>query len=234
MLHAIISIHDLAPDTFSRVSGLIDSLPAIGRKKLSLLVIPGGAWQPQQIHQLQQWQREGMRLCGHGWHHRARSVRGIYHRLHAWLISRDAAEHLALSRSELKNLVQRNFDWFAEHDLEAPDCYVPPAWAMGKLNAQDLQDLPFRYYENTSGYVDSATGRHIALPLAGFEADQVWRQWSLNVWNGINRAASSRRRPLRISIHPYDAEYRLKDALRRYLEAVTETYCYRELPLSTA
>jgi predicted deacetylase len=228
-MQALLTLHDVMPHTLPRVRDLIERLPAAALPRLALLVVPGLPWDRDQLVQLRQWQRKGLMLAGHGWEHRCRRITTTYHQLHSRFVSRQAAEHLSLTRDELMDLVRDCHQWFGKQGLGEPDYYVPPAWAIGALTRDDLRHLPFRYYEDTGGIYDSLTGRYARLPLAGFEADKPWRRHSLRLWNALNSRLSSAQRPLRLSIHPYDAELLLANDMWRMLEQVTIWRDYRAL-----
>lgn len=228
-MKALVSIHDVAPHNLETVGNLITRLPAPCRDKLVLLVIPGHNWQPHQVEQLQRWQSDGITLAGHGWHHNCQHLRGWYHRLHSQLISRNAAEHLSLKKNQILELLSRNRQWFINNNLEAPDLYVPPAWAMGAVSGKELQASPFRYFETTRGIFDARYQRWKTLPLAGFEADTRLRALTLGLWNRLNTAVASTTHPLRISIHPGDAGLYLREEMWAMLEEVEEGCGYGEV-----
>jgi len=220
-LPAVISLHDVMPDTLNETEELLsDWLADVPPERVALLVVPGLNWQPAQLDRLREWERLGYELAGHGWIHQVRRVKTLYHRLHSTLISRQAAEHLSLSENELVTLLNDNYHWFQHHDFKTPELYVPPAWAMGQLNTATLQRLPFRFYESTSGLLDSQQNRFQRLPLAGFEADRRWRSPCLRAWNGINRVATASQRPIRLSIHPFDHRNYLASSLKQWLSRV--------------
>jgi len=217
-LPSLVSIHDVMPDTLELVRQILERLDTLGVSRVTLLVVPGMDWNEKQMASLNEFQNQGFELAGHGWLHRARHIRGFYHRLHSALLSRNAAEHLALDNSELLQMVDNCYRWFGANDLTAPNFYVPPAWAMGALSKVDLQRLPFRYYETLSGILDSDSGRFFTLPLTGYEADNRFRVASLSVFNGLNLArARLTGSPLRIGIHPYDFQHGLSDSLLQHL-----------------
>ncbi len=227
---AIISIHDVMPQTLGEVSWVLDHwLADFPPASLALLVVPGLDWAPKQLDTLRAWQVKGYELAGHGWFHRVRRVSTLQHRLHSHLISRQAAEHLSLETTELVDLLTQNYQWFSKHDFKKPELYVPPAWAMGQLDFATLERLPFRYYEFTSGLLDSERRQYRRLPLAGFEADCRWRVPFLWGWNGLNRILASSQRPLRLSIHPYDHRLLLARTLRRWLTEKVRPVPYRSL-----
>jgi len=228
-LNAILSIHDVAPATLERVESIIARLPDDVEENLILLVIPGLDWQPHQIDVLRRWQDRGYTLAGHGWLHKTERITRLYHKLHSLFVSRDVAEHLSLTSSEIVGLMQRNYDWFKMNSLQAPDCYVPPAWALGKITPQSLTQTPYEFIETTRGYIKVSNNEKRALPLVGYEADTTLRKLTLLAWNAINEAMSTNNKPLRISIHPFDTDYLLSDSLWACLNRVTHFQSYRSV-----
>ena len=179
-----------------------------------MLVVPGRDWTARQIAVLGRWQRDGHELVGHGWHHRAAATRGWRHRLHSLLISRGVAEHLAHDANGIEALIVECHAWFVDNGLGAPDLYVPPAWAMGSISKQRLQDLPFLHYEVLLGIIDAASGRFNLLPLVGFEADTIWRALLLRLSNAVNVSVARHFGfPLRIAIHPHDLSLHMAEDL---------------------
>ncbi len=233
-LNALISIHDVCPETLSRVEKIIALLPEPCKAQLLLLVIPGKAWSTADLQKLHQFQDQGFELAGHGWTHKCKKIQGIYHKLHAALISRDCAEHLALSNRQIKTLLIKNHAWFEENGLKAPEYYVPPAWAMGKISRRELNDMPFRFFESQSGIYDSQGSRFIKLPVVGFEADNTFRKICLLAWNSINCKLASKTQPARIGIHPYDCELLLASSMTAILEKVVEPQPYKALFAQTS
>ncbi len=219
-MHATVSIHDVMPHTLSGVQSLVELIPEQQKSKVLLLIVPGLEWSSGQIDILKQFCDDGFALAGHGWHHQTPYIRSFYHRIHSLLVSRQVAEHLSYTRKELYALLQRNYEWFEQQKLPMPEVYVPPAWAMGKLTREDFKMLPFRYYEMTQSLYDSATDRFKRLPLVGFEADTWLRENFLRSWNSLNRWLASSTKPLRISLHPYDLDYRLSKQLRQLIESI--------------
>lgn len=215
---ALLSIHDVMPETLDRVERILDFCETADAGPVTLLVVPGRAWQANDIDRLRSWQQAGHELAAHGWHHRIPRYGGVYHQLHAALLSRNVAEHLALRPEEVEALMGRSQAWFATHDLPAPSLYVPPAWALGRLPAGAFSRLPFARIEVLRGLIELPAGRLDPLPLVGFEADTAWRAAILGGWNRLQqRRARMRRRPLRIGIHPDDPDLRLGRDLRELL-----------------
>ena len=226
---ALFSIHDVMPRTLQQVGGLVELCRQHGVDSPTLLVVPGGPWQPADLQQLRQWEASGCELAGHGWDHRCRTIRGLKHRLHSMILSRDVAEHLALRGDEIIALMIRCGQWFHDQALAAPTLYVPPAWALGAVTQTQLSAVPFRLVETLSGIRATRDAWRRNLPLVGFEADNTFRQWSLSIVNRVMRFCTSERRPLRVGIHPADRELRMADDLLRTLRLPWEPVSYASL-----
>ncbi len=218
----LFSVHDVMPHTLDRVSGILAGLEAAGAGSASLLVVPGTGWTGETLDRLHGFLARGHTLAGHGWYHRCSRIRGLKHRLHSALISRDVAEHLALDAAGIEALIRRCGEWFPRHGLPQPDTYVPPAWAMGAIPAERLYGLGFRYFEALTGVFDAGTGRFRRLPLAGFEADTSLRALTLRALNRLALAMAGPGRPLRLAIHPRDPELLLAGDLERLVAAVAD------------
>jgi len=231
----LVSIHDVMPTTLDRVERIFDRLVAARLLPVMLLVVPGVGWRREDLDRLGAMLDAGAQPAGHGWRHEVRHVRGLKHRLHSALISRRAAEHLALSRNEILRLMLSNHRWFRDHGLPEPGLYVPPAWAMGAVPRNLLDRLPFDQFETLAGVYDARSRRFLRLPLAGFEADTTFRAVTVRSFNRLNRSvAQASGRPLRLGIHPDDFELKLADELETMLEAGGESLGYSSLGVPSA
>lgn len=216
---AILSIHDVMPETLDEVADLLMRISAADAGTADLLVVPGKAWTSRDLDRLRVWRSQGHRLAGHGWHHRAAAPRSLYHRCHSVLLSRDVAEHLSLSSIERSALMSRCHVWFEEHGFESPELYVPPAWAAGdRTSFNSLPPGQFRYMETLRGIHDRLTGQSRWLPLVGFEADTRSRAAILSVSNRLSFSMTSLNRPVRIGLHPKDRSHQLGATLDELLE----------------
>jgi len=211
----VISIHDVMPETLDRTESIVELLSAAGLRTVTLLVVPGKEWTRPLLGRLEALLDRGAIVAGHGWTHRADTINGFYHRLHSTLISRHAAEHLALDSTGIRRLIEHCYQWFGDNGLPVPTLYVPPAWAMGRIARRELDELPFSRYETLSGVYDAESHRFRRSPMVGFEADTTFRAVSCRLWNAANLAATGTNRPLRVAIHPGDLELELADDVRR-------------------
>ena len=213
----IVSIHDVMPETLDQTDELIGLLADSGHAPPSLLIVPGRNWDADSLARIRRYTAAGHELAGHGWSHHAASISGLRHRLHSAIISRHAAEHLALDTAGVTVLIRRCANWFPEHELPSPALYVPPAWAMGRVPRTRLTGLGFRYYETLTGIYDSETGTMHRIPVAGFEADNLLRVVSLRLSNAFNHWSASRAGALRVAIHPHDLQLKLAGDLNRLI-----------------
>lgn len=224
---ALISIHDVMPETLSAVAALINAFGKIPPASVTLLVVPGRSWQRDDVALLHEYQHLGYRLAGHGWVHSCGAPQSLYHWLHSFFLSRRAAEHLSLSSSQIQELITRCHQWFAHQGLNSPALYVPPAWAMGNVARPLLQTLPFSQYETLSGVYHRDHDSFDRLPLTGYEADSPLRALFLRRFNQYQRyRAAHTGLPLRIGIHPYDLQHRMAGDLLADLHSVERAMHY--------
>ncbi|MFP4521235.1 MAG: polysaccharide deacetylase family protein [Fibrobacterota bacterium] len=229
-MRVILSIHDVMPETFAGISRVADYFLSEGADKICFLVVPHPNWKESDLLRLREYQINGISFAGHGFLHHCGTPRTVYHKIHSVLISRNAAEHLAFQRGDLIEKVSGCAKWFEENGFGIPDLYVPPAWAMGQLKKDDMMSLPFRYYEFLSGVYDSDTDRFFSLPLAGFEADTELRKYILFAVNGIFSAVSKLTgRPLRVAVHPYDLQFKLRKSVQNMVGSADEFLNYSEI-----
>ena len=224
---ALVSVHDVTPETLPRVEEIVCFLRAGSVSTLTLLVVPGSSWSPGQVRRLRSWQDGGIELAAHGWLHRARRIHGLRHRLHARAISRGEAEHLALSEPEIDEVVRRSHGWFARVGLRSPSLYVPPAWAPGRLPTGRRRALPFSYYETLHGVYDARRHEGRWMPLTGYMADTRLRTVLLKNVNALLLRLSWP--VVRIALHPEDLRLPLREDLVRHLGRFQQFSTYTEL-----
>jgi len=218
-MRLLISVHDVMPSTRSHVSDVLDWLDERQAGPVVLLVVPGSGWDAGGVEWLRSLERAGHELAGHGWRHAIEHYGGVYHRLHAALISRRAAEHLALDAAGTAALVRRCHAWFSSVGLRSPRLYVPPAWAMGSLGPGQLTRLPFEWYEDMAGF-RSRDGRRLPVPVVGYESDRVWTRPFLRLFNSHAVRRARQEGLLRVAIHPRDLCLSMAADLARCLDSM--------------
>lgn len=229
-VRALVSIHDVMPDTLRETARILDLLERADVAPVTLLVVPGTGWKAPGLKQLRAFQDAGHVLAGHGWLHHVERFVSLRHRLHGRLISRQVAEHLALDAGGIAALIERCHRWFGEAGLAPPRLYVPPAWAMGAIPRNALAALPFDQYELFSGVLSARTGQLRRIALTGYEADTPLRAPLIRAWNRYNRRRARALGWLRIGIHPHDLDLRLAEDLRADLRRFPTNAGYDAVP----
>ena len=231
-MKALVSIHDVMPETFNKVLQIIKWLKEKGVPPCALLVVPGKNWNEDMISQLRALTREGYPLVAHGWFHKTKPKR-LFHKLHSLILSRDVAEHLDLDSSGIIELMNRAHNWFPENNLRSPKLYVPPAWALGFLNQSALSETPYEMVEITRGVLNlkgEQSPKLITLPVTGYEADNATRTLFLRIWNQLQeKHARFHKTPLRISIHPNDLNLNIADQLEAQIDRADSFIQYQDI-----
>ncbi len=223
-----VSIHDVAPHTLDDIENIIHILKNVYKiNKICLLVIPGLNWDEKQIQKLKNWQNEGIEIAAHGWNHQAQTNKSLYHILHSIFISSDCAEHLSKNKKDVLQIIKKSYNWFISNGFKKPLLYVPPAWALGSINYQDLQHCGFSHYECTTGMIHNK--KYCFLPLLGFEEKTYIGALIRRFFNSLNFIMAHFTGLIRIAIHPNDFKLYLKGDVFNYLSRNKKTVLLHEL-----
>nr|WP_307727323.1 polysaccharide deacetylase family protein [Telluria mixta] len=145
-----VSIHDVAPATWSDCLRLVEAVRAVADIPLTWLVVPHYHFRPEQSLAMEACLNvaleRGDELALHGYSHldteagsgglRARFLRNVY--------TRSEGEFAALTESEARRRLELGLDWFAARGW-TPTGFVPPAWLLGEGAWRALRDAPFAY-----------------------------------------------------------------------------------------
>lgn len=222
----LISIHDVMPSNINKIETILKTLQKNHNiNYVTLLIVPGLKWTELQLNQLKNLSKQGHELAGHGWIHKVSEIKTIYHKLHSLILSRDVAEHLSLSKKDCINLVENCFNWFDKNFLPTPQLYVPPSWAIGKLNKKDFNNSNFSMFETLKGIYFN--NNFLSLPLLGYEVDTTLRKIAVLFSNFLNKKISTIfKKPIRLSIHPNDLELLLAKNLLKDLNSKSTFWSY--------
>ncbi|WP_229519266.1 DUF2334 domain-containing protein [Massilia rhizosphaerae] len=145
-----VSIHDVAPATWSDCLRLVEAVRAVADIPLTWLVVPHYHFRPEQSLAMEACLNvaleRGDELALHGYSHldteaggggvRARFLRNVY--------TRREGEFAALTEAEARRRLELGVDWFAARGW-TPTGFVPPAWLLGEGAWRALRDAPFAY-----------------------------------------------------------------------------------------
>ena len=227
-MKSYISIHDVAPYNMDNIENIIHILKnQFNINKICILVIPGLDWNNKQIKKLCSWQNEGIEIAAHGWKHKAKSNKSIYHKIHSTIMSANCAEHLSRDRKTIFNIMEKSYEWFVENGLQKPRLYVPPAWALGNITREDLSHLGFTHYECTTGLIYNK--KYHFIPLVGFEEKTLIKAMLRRFFNYFNHFIACFIGTIRIAIHPDDFKLYLKNDAIKYLSRSNDTILLHEL-----
>ena len=145
-----VSIHDVAPATWSDCLRLVEAVRAVADIPLTWLVVPHYHFRPEQSPAMEACLNVALErddeLALHGYSHldteagggglRARFLRSVY--------TRREGEFAALTEAEARRRLDLGLDWFAARGW-TPAGFVPPAWLLGEGAWRALRDAPFTY-----------------------------------------------------------------------------------------
>ena len=145
-----VSIHDVAPATWSDCLRLVQAVRAVADIPLTWLVVPHYHFRPEQSPGMEACLNvaleRGDELALHGYSHldteagggglSARFLRNVY--------TRREGEFAALTEAEARRRLELGLEWFAARGW-TPSGFVPPAWLLGEGAWRALRDAPFAY-----------------------------------------------------------------------------------------
>jgi predicted deacetylase len=237
-----VSIHDVAPATWSDCLRLVQAVRAVADIPLTWLVVPQYHFRPEVSPAMDACLDvalgRGDELCLHGYSHLDTETRtgGLRDRFLRNVYTRREGEFAALDEAEARRRIELGMAWFAERGW-TPAGFVPPAWLLGEGAWRALRASGLEYTTTFSHFHCLSTGRKILSPSMVYAArNRSGRILSPRVADAT--AAMLAHKPLvRFSLHPPDARYpelvrHIQRVLERLLagrEAVTKLDCARRL-----
>jgi len=244
-----VSIHDVAPATWSDCLRLVQAVREVADIPLTWLVVPHYHFRSERSPAMEACLKvvveRGDELALHGYSHvdteadggglRGRFLRNLY--------TRREGEFAALDEAEARHRLELGRAWFAERGW-TPSGFVPPAWLLGLGAWRALRASGFAYtttfrHFHCLGGPDGARERSVLSPSLVYAArNRGGRLLSRRVADAT--AAMLAQAPLvRFSLHPPDARYpelirhtqRVLERLLEQREAVTKAECARRLML---
>lgn len=185
-----VSIHDVAPATWSDCLRLVEAVRAVADIPLTWLVVPHYHFRPEQSLAMEACLNvaleRGDELALHGYSHldteagsgglRARFLRNVY--------TRHEGEFAALTEAEARRRLELGLDWFAARGW-TPTGFVPPAWLLGEGAWRALRDAPFAYTTTFSHF-------HCLPGLEARERRPVARPQRQQAQHGVGRGSGER------------------------------------------
>lgn len=168
----VVSIHDVAPATWSSSRRLLDEVEARGLVS-SLLVVPG-PWRGGQLRDATRfaaWLTDaagrGHEPVLHGWTHTrvadVRQTTPLWRRTAAHAMTRGCAEFVGLDHASAAVRLRAGRAELARCDLDVVG-FTPPGWWASPPTDRALAALGFSYTTRRPVVVDLVTGRHLSVP----------------------------------------------------------------------
>lgn len=145
-----VSIHDVAPATWSDCLRLVQAVRAVADIPLTWLVVPHYHFRPENSPAMEACLDvaldRGDELALHGYSHLDTEANGggLRNRFLRNVYTRREGEFAALSEAEARRRLELGLDWFAERGW-TPSGFVPPAWLLGEGAWRALRNSPFTY-----------------------------------------------------------------------------------------
>lgn len=232
-----ISIHDVAPATWSLCERLMQAVHAVADVPLTLLVVPAFHRLPvtdtaHYERALERCQARGDELALHGYVHldeapRAKRLRERY--LREVFTTREG-EFSALTAGEAAARIEQGLGWFAQRGWPVSG-FVAPAWLLSAGAWDALRQFPFAYTTTMRHVYLLPEHRKLAAPSLTYTARNAAGRFLSSRVNDF-LAGAQRTRPLtRLALHPADARH--PELMRHCQQLVARLLEHRE-PMTKA
>lgn len=209
-----VSIHDVAPATWTQCRILLDALAAVADIPLTLLVVPAyhGATDtvPSFDHQLELRVARGDELALHGYTHldAGPPAHGWREKFARQVYTSGEGEFAALAAHDAAERLKLGMQWFARRGW-ALRGFVAPAWLLGPGGWQALRQTGLLYTTTWRRFHILRNQQSLHAPSLVYSSRNAWGR-------ALSRQAASwiglmqREAPLvRLSLHPRDVHDRL-------------------------
>jgi predicted deacetylase len=237
-----VSIHDVAPATWSGCERLAQAIREVADIPITWLVVPryhGCDERSRDMEtRLTEQLAQGHELALHGYTHRdsmpvqgglgSRFWRGVY--------TTREGEFSALPVDEARRRLRLGLDWFAERNWPVSG-FVAPAWLLGNGSWRAVRELPFDYTTTYGRFHLLRSGTSVRSPSLVYAARNRAGRFLSPLAADASAALLARAPLIRLGLHPPDAQHpRLLQHAQRTIErllatrsAITKAACAREL-----
>ncbi|MBV9009658.1 MAG: polysaccharide deacetylase family protein [Verrucomicrobia bacterium] len=211
----VVSLHDVAPHTQTRMEEILRELTASGIKCTSLLVVPdyhrtGKAVESTSfISWLRGLEAEGHEIVIHGYFHQRsrRNGEGLSTKIVTRFYTRDEGEFFDIGYDDALERITRARDEFRAAHL-APLGFIAPAWLLSTGAQRAANEAGMQYTARIGSVIDLMTGEAEPARSLVYSTRAPWRCSASLVWNAALARAADVRPLVRLSVHPGDFEVR--------------------------
>lgn len=207
-----VSIHDVAPETWSECEQLLQAVRAVADIPLTWLVVPhyhGSTLHSQDMEDtLAGMLARGHELALHGYTHLddAPARAGPIERFRRAVYTEGEGEFAAIDLEDARRRIAFGIDWFRERGWPA-EGFVAPAWLIGPAAWKALREFPFLYTTTFLRFHLLAPQRDVFAPSLVYAArNAAGRALSPPAAGALSCLLRSS--PLiRLALHPRDARH---------------------------
>lgn len=225
-----VSIHDVAPATWTACQRVMSAVREVAEIPLTLLVVPAYHGRCSALAQgfegrMREQLARGHELALHGYFHRDYglpvSIADWYRRR---ILTAREGEFAALSQRECEERLLLGQRWFRANGWPL-EGFVPPAWLLGEGAWKALrQNTGFQYVTTRTGFHLLRLDLTVPAPCLALSVRAAWRRATSLAWCRLALQRASHAPVARLALHPFDAEYpALKRAWQRELERLLQT-----------
>jgi len=210
----VVSLHDVAPATQTRVEEIISDLAHRGVAVCSLLVVPnyhhGGCSTEDRgfVRWLQDLETKGHEIVIHGYFHERprRSGESVSQKLFTRLYTKDEGEFYDLDYDEAFRRITQARQEFTAAGL-TPRGFIAPAWLLGAPGEQAAADAELEYTTRLTSICDLRSRENYPARTLAYSVRSGWRRTMSLAWNNLLVRQLIDAPIARVSIHPPDREH---------------------------
>ena len=210
----VVSIHDVAPSTQTRVAEIISELAHRGVAVCSLLVVPnyhqrGSSTEDRGfVRWLQDLETKGHEIVIHGYFHERprRDEESTTQKLFTRFYTKDEGEFYDLDYDEAFRRIRQAREEFTAAGL-TPRGFIAPAWLLGASGERAATDADLEYTTRLTAVRDLRSGENYPARTLAYSVRSGWRRTTSLAWNNLLARQLAEAPLARVSLHPPDRDH---------------------------
>ncbi|MEP6609086.1 MAG: polysaccharide deacetylase family protein [Burkholderiaceae bacterium] len=208
-----VSLHDVAPATWTHCQHVLDAVREVADIPLTLLVVPAYhgecSAQPPFEQAMHLQLAAGHELALHGYFHADPGTPdGIVDWMRRRVYTAGEGEFCAISEAEASERLTLGQRWFEANGWPLAG-FVAPAWLLGSGAKRALRARSDLQYTSTlTELIVLPEAYSIDAPCLTYSVRQAWRRPTSIAWNGLLAQVTRGTSVLRLGLHPHDAEFK--------------------------
>lgn len=219
-----VSLHDVAPATWTSCQRVLAAVREVADIPLTLLIVPAYHGKCSAQHEFEQviaaQLAAGHELALHGYFHLDPQVPSdVIDWIRRRIYTAGEGEFCGLSEEEARERLTLGARWFAARGWPLAG-FVAPAWLLGTGAWKALRTCDGLQYTSTLTKLIALPEAHaIPAPCLTYSVRSAWRRPTSIVWNTVLSRVTHHSPVLRLGLHPNDAE---SSSIRRSWQRLLE------------